>query len=407
MTPVVDGLCLLFSFLSISEAMMCQQYRVNLEVDNKVSQQAPSENLHDVSFATCSRSCITGCECFSFNTQSNMCRLYMYSSSCDPSNMTVSEAGWRSYIIYETKPPEALPLDCKSLYMNGKRKSGVYTIYPWERSDPNYRPVQVYCDMETEGGGWTAIQRRVNGEESFYRNWTEYKLGFGSPHVDYWIDDVLLYSGSGRLTGMQFSTFDVDNDKTSVNCADGYYGGWWFNSCRLAYLNGPWLSKSWETLSLDCKSLYMNGKRKSGVYTIYPWERSDPNYRPVQVYCDMETEGGGWTAIQRRVNGEESFYRNWTEYKLGFGSPNVDYWIDDVLLYSGGLRLTGMQFSTFDVDNDKNYGNCADGHYGGWWFSSCHDAYLNGPWLSTSWIYPWYSQYTTGTYVNGTSMLIK
>lgn len=32
-------------------------------------------------------------------------------------------------------------------------------------------------------------------------------------------------------------------------------------------------------------------------------------------------------AIQRRVNGEESFYRNWTEYKLGFGSPNVDYWI--------------------------------------------------------------------------------
>lgn len=105
MTPVVDGLCLLFSFLSISEAMMCQQYRVNLEVDNKVSQQAPSENLHDVSFATCSRSCIKGCECFSFNTQSNMCRLYMYSSSCDPSNMTVSEAGWRSYTIYETKPP--------------------------------------------------------------------------------------------------------------------------------------------------------------------------------------------------------------------------------------------------------------------------------------------------------------
>lgn len=105
MTPVVDGLCLLFSFLSISEAMMCQQYRVNLEVDNKVSQQAPSENLYDVSFATCSRSCIKGCECFSFNTQSNKCRLYMYSSSCDPSNMTVSEAGWRSYIIYETKPP--------------------------------------------------------------------------------------------------------------------------------------------------------------------------------------------------------------------------------------------------------------------------------------------------------------
>lgn len=324
MTPVVDGLCLLFSFLSISEAMMCQQYRVNLEVDNKVSQQAPSENLNDVSFATCSRSCIKGCECFSFNTQSNMCRFFMYSSSCDPSNMTVSEAGWRSYTIYETKPPEALPLDCKSLYMNGKRKSGVYTIYPWERSDPNYRPVQVYCDMETEGGGWTAIQRRVNGEESFYRNWTEYKLGFGSPNVDYWIGNDAIH----QLT---------------------------------------------------------NGRNLSLRVTITPMNGGSVSFKMYHQFY---------------VFGED------LNYKLQLAVPGNGN-LDDVLLYSGGLRLTGMQFSTFDVDNDKNYGNCADGHYGGWWFSSCHDAYLNGPWLSTSWIYPWYSQYTTGTYVNGTSMLIK
>lgn len=101
-SSVVNGLWLLFSFTSISEAMMCQQYRVNLEVYNKVSIQAPAENLQDVSFATCSRSCINGCECFSYNSQSKMCRLYMYSTSCDPSNMTVSEAGWRSYTIYET-----------------------------------------------------------------------------------------------------------------------------------------------------------------------------------------------------------------------------------------------------------------------------------------------------------------
>lgn len=39
MTSVVEGLRLLFSYLSISNAMVCQQYRVNLEVDNKVSIQ--------------------------------------------------------------------------------------------------------------------------------------------------------------------------------------------------------------------------------------------------------------------------------------------------------------------------------------------------------------------------------
>ena len=40
--------------------------------------------------------------------------------------------------------------------------------------------------------------------------------------------------------GMQFTTTDVDNDlRSAENCAaDAKFGGWWFNTCADASLNG-------------------------------------------------------------------------------------------------------------------------------------------------------------------------
>lgn len=70
-------------------------------------------------------------------------------------------------------------------------------------------------------------------------------------------------------------------------------------------------------------------------------------------------------------------------------------------------RAIGMQFSTFDVDNDRYIGNCAEKFVGGWWFNRCHSAYLTGPWHSDVWFDPWHPQYTSGKQVNGTSVLIK
>ncbi|MBN3310184.1 MFAP4 protein, partial [Amia calva] len=44
-----------------------------------------------------------------------------------------------------------VPLDCEDIYRYFSRVSGVYHIYP---AGP-YIPVNVYCDMETDGGKWT------------------------------------------------------------------------------------------------------------------------------------------------------------------------------------------------------------------------------------------------------------
>lgn len=41
----------------------------------------------------------------------------------------------------------------------------------------------------------------------------------------------------------------------------------------------------------------------------------------------METNGGGWTLIQRRKVGLTSFNRDWKQYKSGFGSIRGDFWL--------------------------------------------------------------------------------
>ena len=67
-----------------------------------------------------------------------------------------------------------------------------------------------------------------------------------------------------NLNGMSFSTRDRDNDESSNNCAERFNGGWWFESCFRAALNGPyreaddfpvWEGIIWYTWLGDSKSL--------------------------------------------------------------------------------------------------------------------------------------------------------
>ena len=63
-------------------------------------------------------------------------------------------------------------------------------------------------------------------------------------------------------------------------------------------------------LGTDCKTLYDNGVRQDGVYTINP-----DGLGAFDVYCELDpnrsdgTSEGGWTVIQRRVDDSVDFSR--------------------------------------------------------------------------------------------------
>jgi len=79
--------------------------------------------------------------------------------------------------------------DCHDLYRRGYVTSGVYQIQP--QGMPTLD--NVYCEMINQTG-WTVIQRRRDGTNSFNRRWLEYKHGFGSLYGDFWLGNQPIYA---------------------------------------------------------------------------------------------------------------------------------------------------------------------------------------------------------------------
>ncbi|XP_026481689.1 angiopoietin-1-like [Ctenocephalides felis] len=187
---------------------------------------------------------------------------------------------------------------CVDLLNAGMKDSGVYYL---QIRGTTYWFLKVFCEQQISDGGWTVIQRRDDfggsGEgsrENFNRDWADYKNGFGDPAKEFWLGNENIYmltnnedyalrveledfEGNKRyaqyshfkiyseaeyykleIDGYEgnagdslndpwygsnnspFSTYNRDNDRSSLNCASMLKGGWWWKSCGRG-LNGLYL----------------------------------------------------------------------------------------------------------------------------------------------------------------------
>ncbi|PIK38851.1 putative ryncolin-1-like [Apostichopus japonicus] len=93
---------------------------------------------------------------------------------------------------------------------------------------------------------------------------------------------------------------------------------------RNCYCNDGYYGDGVTCIRRDCYDIFNGGATVDGIYTIYPtgWESTG-----FQVYCEMSTDGGGWTVFQRRSTTNEGFSQGWAQYKAGFGDVNYDHWL--------------------------------------------------------------------------------
>ncbi|XP_076109334.1 fibrinogen-like protein 1 isoform X1 [Mytilus galloprovincialis] len=274
-----------------------------------VSSEISPSTIKASSRIECSRVCTSdeSCGSCSYDTKLKVCTLYL---TCH--QKTEYAEGYE--IMIKTPEPVTFPADC-SEFPDGTN-DGVYAI------SVNNDCIHVYCDMVDK---WTVIQRRQDGSTDFYRDWLDYKNGFGDPSGEYWlgndnISNILNgksyslrfdledwsgvrryaqyemfsiadesadyqltltgYSGDAgdamldsfpplNLTGQRFSTRDRDNDdNTGGQCALTQKGGWWYKWCTYANPNG----------------LYFLGTEPghSGIYW-YKWNAFIPFYRMKSV----------------------------------------------------------------------------------------------------------------------------
>eukprot|EP01116_Phalansterium_solitarium_P016435 TRINITY_DN3820_c0_g3_i1.p1 TRINITY_DN3820_c0_g3~~TRINITY_DN3820_c0_g3_i1.p1 ORF type:complete len:3104 (-),score=266.35 TRINITY_DN3820_c0_g3_i1:242-9553(-) len=278
---------------------------------------------------------------------------------------------YRQPIATNTQP------SCREIQLaNMSATSGVYWIDPDGDLGPIF-PYQVYCDMDTDGGGYTSFFANKNGQNYFFQSHGSSALDCPDPttqcvrRLPPTIDlnyQVIATCGSASIkfqmttatlnyfqsgAGTSFVQVPSVAAVTSSTYAFGQIwfiannGGWAlggsstfppgfsssfssaayaYDMCNGQYTNGIPTRLSYKAYThtnapLSCYHLSLtNSSLPSGVYMIDP-DGTGPNVA-YPAYCDMTTDGGGWTSFHSLQNGMGFFLDRFDVSGFGINCPD-------------------------------------------------------------------------------------
>uniref|UniRef100_A0A6B0V6K7 Putative ixoderin b5 n=1 Tax=Ixodes ricinus TaxID=34613 RepID=A0A6B0V6K7_IXORI len=233
----------------------------------------------------------------------------------------------KTYMLFDpcdTNKPGNRIVSCSQIQRKKNSTSGVYTIHPLNN------PVNVRCDMTSDGGGWTVIQSRTKGDprDAFDRSYQEYEKGFGSPKKSFWIgnrhlhaltsfpnnqqalrveltrnegekpivlhyrkfhvggkqkeykltigeyDGLPGYNALSYHNGEKFTAKSWEEVRDGDSCSGRLSGGWWFKGCSGSNLNGLHSTQSPSNPSIRAFGItwHIKDKDESYRYTYHKVE---------------------------------------------------------------------------------------------------------------------------------------
>jgi hypothetical protein len=262
---------------------------------------------------------------------------------------------------------ETPPQSCREILARAPASNdGLYTVYP------GGAPTQVFCDMHTDGGGWTSVFIGANGSPNVFDHFDagQYLGTFADPASGQYLQrapasiagqsvEIAVSCGGamvkfpattavtswlttgtesgwaqitptaigGTVTNLptwvwtgdaSSASFVVTKDKGGLGntFASSYSANANYDYCdgvsdqtsvvRVLYREAaptP-VNNTQATAGASCQAILLAGQSQGdGVY----WLTQGAN-APYQSYCDMTTDGGGWTTVFAGRNGSTNVF---------------------------------------------------------------------------------------------------